>query len=101
MIRGTFNARRGNQALKKSLEQFQGRTAETLLFNLKKYTPKRSGLAAKSWRKSKQSGFDYTLSNTQPYVPRLDRGYSKQAPRGFYQPASRETQRTNKGRFSK
>lgn len=101
MFRGTFNARRGNQAIKKNLEAFQSRTAEVMLFNLKKFTPKRSGLAAKSWRKTKQTGFDYTLSNTQPYVPRLDRGYSSQAPRGFYQPASRQTRRTNKGRFSK
>lgn len=101
MITGTFNARRGNQAVQKNLEQFQERTADTMLYNLKKYTPKRSGLAAKSWRKTKQTSFDYTLSNQQPYVPRLDRGYSSQAPRGFYQPASRDTTRTNRGRFSK
>jgi hypothetical protein len=78
-----------------------GRTANTLFVNLKKYTPKRSGLAANSWRKRKQNKFDTDLNNAQPYVPRLDRGYSKQAPDGFYTPASRDTRRTNKGRFYK
>lgn len=101
MITGTFNAGRGNQALDKVLERFATRTADTLLFNVRKFTPKRSGLAAKSWRKTKDNKFESTLSNNQPYVPRLNRGYSKQAPRGFYQPAARATIRSNKGRFSK
>ena len=101
MIFGTFNATRGNQSLERNLEVFMGRTANTLFVNLKKYTPKRSGLAANSWRKRKQNQLEYDLNNAQPYVPRLDRGYSKQAPRGFYQPASRDTRRTNKGRFYK
>jgi len=101
MISGTITARRGSQTLVKGLEQFMDRTAKALFVNVKKYTPKRSGLAAKSWRKTKQNNFEYTLGNTQSYVPRLDKGYSKQAPRGFFKPASRDTQRTNRGRFSK
>jgi hypothetical protein len=101
MIFGTLNARRGNQSLERNLEVFMERTAGTLFRNLKKYTPKRSGLASNSWRKRKRNKLEYNLTNAQPYVPRLDRGYSKQAPRGFYQPASRDTRRTNKGRFFK
>ena len=101
MITGIFNAVRGNQTLGRNFEVFMDRTANTLLVNLRKYTPKRSGLAAKSWRKTKSVGKTYNLSNRQPYVPRLDKGYSKKAPNGFFTPASRETTRTNKGRFFK
>ena len=101
MIRGIFNAMRGNQTLDKNFDVFMDRTANTLLVNLRKYTPKRSGLAAKSWRKTKSAENTYNLSNRQPYVSRLDKGYSKKAPNGFFKPASRETTRTNKGRFFK
>jgi len=101
MITGIFNAVRANQTLDRNLEVFVDRTANTLLVNLKRFTPKRSGLAAKSWRKTKSAENTYNLSNRQPYVSRLDKGYSKKAPDGFYRPASRETTRTNKGRFSR
>jgi len=101
MIFGTFNARRGSQQLEQNLEVFMSRTTNTLFNNIKKFTPKRSGKAAKSWRKTKMNKFDHNLVNNQTYVPRLDKGYSKQAPRGFYKPAVTQTQRTNKGRFYK
>jgi len=101
MIFGTFNALRGNQHLERNLEVFMSRTANSLFNNLKQYTPKRSGKAASAWRKQKQNKFEYNLGNNLPYVPRLDKGYSKQAPSGFYQPASRKTRQENKGRFYK
>jgi len=101
MITGIFNALRGNQSLDRNLAVFMERTASTLMSNLKRYTPKRSGLAARSWRKRKDVGNNYTVSNPQPYVPRLDKGYSKQARQGFYKPAATQTQRTNKGRFNR
>ena len=101
MIFGTFNAMRGNLMLERNLEVFMSRTANSLYQNLKKYTPKRSGKAASAWRKYKQQKYEYSLSNTLPYVPKLDKGYSKQAPNGFYQPASRDTRQENKGKFYK
>jgi hypothetical protein len=101
MIRVLFNARRANQSLDRNLEVFMDRTASTLLLNLKKYTPKRSGLAARSWYKRKDQKHNYTLFNNQNYVARLDKGYSRQAKDGFYKPASRDTTRTNNGRFFK
>jgi len=101
MIFGTFNAMRGNQMLERNLDIFMSRTANSLFNNLKKYTPKRSGKAASAWRKSKSNKYEYNLGNPLPYVPKLDKGYSKQAPSGFYQPASRDTRQENKGRFYK
>lgn len=101
MFSGTFNAMRGNQMLERNLEVFMSRTANAMLQNLKKYTPKRSGKAASAWRKTKLNKFAYDIDNNLPYVPRLDQGYSKQAPQGFYQSAKRDTRRTNKGRFYK
>ena len=87
--------------LDRVLEVFVERTAHALLTNVRKHTPKRSGLAKKSWRKTRQTDKLYTIKNPQDYVARLDRGYSKQAPNGFYQPAVRDTKRTNRGRFAK
>jgi hypothetical protein len=99
MVTVIFNAQRATQSLTRTLDVYMDRTANTLLLNLKKYTPKRSGLAARSWTKRKNAGLEYTLSNRQPYVARLDTGYSKQAKDGFYKPASTDTQRTTKGTF--
>lgn len=90
-----------NAILDRVLEVFVERTANALLTNVRKHTPKRSGLAKSSWRKTKQTDKQYLVANKQPYMGKLDRGYSKQSPNGFYQPAVRDTQRTNRGRFAK
>ena len=50
----------------------------TLQFEIKKRTPIDTGRARKGWRKRTSS-----VSNTVPYISRLESGYSKQAPRGF------------------
>ena len=100
MIQVSFNSRRMNTILDRVLEVFVERTANALLTNVRKHTPKRSGQAKASWRKTKQSDKKYLVSNKQPYMGRLDRGYSKQAPDGFYKPGVIDTQRTNRGRFA-
>ena len=100
LIKGTIS-RQGSLNIERGLEIFVSRTAQTLDKNVRKYTPKRSGKAAKSWRKTKTNKFAYNITNNQSYVPRLDDGYSRKAPNGFYQPAVRDTLRTNKGRFYK
>ena len=45
-----------------------------------------TGRFKKSWRKS-GGGFKYKLTNPQPYAGALERGRSKQAPRGIVRPA--------------
>lgn len=66
-----------------------------------KTTPKRSGAASRAWtRPEKVSPDDYNAvitTNRLPYVPRLEEGYSKQAPDGFIQPSvDKVTRRYNR-----
>lgn len=101
MITGSFNAQRANGLIARVLDVFVERTSSNMLVAVRKYTPKRSGLARRSWNKTKSSKLNYKVTNKQPYVDRLNKGYSKQAPKGFFQPAVRDVLRTNKGRFAK
>lgn len=101
MLTGSITIQRANLRLEQMLKQFVERTAKSLEANVRKYTPKRSGLAARSWSRSKQTDKDYLIKNNKQYVPRLDKGYSSKAPNGFYKPAVRDTQRSNRGRFIK
>lgn len=101
MITGTFNAKRLNQALDKVLEGFIEGTTNVLFRNIKSNTPVRSGLAKRSWRKSKRGKQSFAITNSQPYVPALDKGKSRQAPSGFYKPAVAQTKQTTKGRLGR
>ncbi len=73
--------------------------AKDLLTTVKRYTPKRSGRARSNWRLRKRSNTNYNLRNNVPYIQRLDEGYSKQSPRGFYRPASREVSNRQRGKI--
>ena len=59
--------------------------------NLKRETPKLTGRASRGWTKDKE-----TVSNTVPYINRLDEGWSKQKPRGFVKQTIRKTIRQSK-----
>ena len=72
--------------------------AQDLFKTIKRFTPKKSGRARQNWRLSKNSNSSYNLRNTVPYATRLDEGYSKQAPGGFYRPASREVSNRQRGK---
>ena len=50
----------------------------TLQSEIKRRTPIDTGRARKGWSKRTSS-----VSNTVPYIGRLESGYSKQAPKGF------------------
>lgn len=68
--------------------------AAEMFKNLKRFTPKRSGQAQRSWRKGNQQNYTVKLFNKQPYMGKLNNGYSKQAPQGFSKPAATATQNT-------
>ena len=59
---------------------------DAVLDDVRRRSPVRSGLFKRSWRKS-GSGMKYRLTNPQPYGGALDRGRSKQAPKGVMKPA--------------
>ena len=56
-----------------------------------KTTPRRSGAASRAWTRPAQvsdTNLNAVIStNTLPYVPRLEEGWSQQAPNGFIQPS--------------
>jgi hypothetical protein len=77
----------------KDLDRSIERAVDTLLTdintNAKQATPIRTGRAARGWRKvgSYNLGRDQTvIENKVPYIGLLDRGYSRQAPRGILEP---------------
>lgn len=45
-------------------------------------TPIDQGTARRGWQQ-RQSGKNISVENNVPYIERLERGYSRQAPRGF------------------
>lgn len=61
-------------------------------------TPKDTGRARQGWKVRK--GFNKQIENTVPYIGALERGRSRQAPRGFVKQsisaAIAETERTTK-----
>jgi hypothetical protein len=61
------------------------RLADRVETRAKANTPIKSGNARKNWRKQVQPE-NFTVSNSVPYIQRLEAGASKQAPRGIIGP---------------
>ena len=97
-INVSFNTRNATSGLKKSIDQAVRGIATDLIKTIKRYTPVRSGRAKRSWRMDKKSNSSYQVRNKQPYIERLDAGYSKQAPNGMTRPAIREVLSKNRSR---
>ena len=90
MFTVTFNTTKATADLKNSIDQTVRSVAKTFFDEVKKRTPVRSGLAKRSWKFNKSSNRKFVVHNKQPYIGRLDRGYSKQAPEGMTRPALSE-----------
>lgn len=73
--------------VKAQYQDFLERVADTIVEEAPKFTPKRTGLASKSWR-AKKSKDNFEVTNTQPYTVYLEKPYvkSKQAPKGIIGP---------------
>lgn len=65
--------------------------ARDIYLALVKDTPKRSGAASRAWTKPeniRKDDYSAVIStNNLPYIPRLNEGYSKQAPPGYIEKA--------------
>ena len=90
------------KGLSKKLDKLKGdfeqyiRDAATMAEQVvKDNTPIRSGNARRNWKKS-VSDKDFTLNNTVPYIEKLDKGSSKQAPNGIKQPSINQIKRNLK-----
>ena len=95
------------EALGREVEKVFSRIASNTLTIAKQNTPIRSGRARRSWtEKPTRTGFE--VQNSVPYIEQLEKGRSKQAPRGIIQPTTRavsrkisQTSRLQSGRLSR
>jgi len=84
-----INAKQAISGLRRDIDQRVGSVAKDAFQTLAKHTPKRSGRARSNWRLTGAKG-EFRVTNDTPYIERLNRGYSKQSPRGITRPAIRE-----------
>lgn len=73
--------------VKGQYQDFLERVADTIVEEAPKFTPKRTGLAARSWVANKSKD-NFEVTNTQAYTVYLEKPYvkSRQAPRGIIGP---------------
>lgn len=81
-----FNATSFKKMINEVTETAAEAVTDVVFEDVKRRSPVRSGLFKKSWRKS-GSKFKYKLTNPQPYGGALERGRSRQAPKGVMRPA--------------
>lgn len=74
--------------VEQDLYDFQERIADMVLQEAPKFTPKKTGRAAKGWEVTGSPGKELAVENKVPYVGYLEKPYvkSKQAPRGIIGP---------------
>jgi hypothetical protein len=75
--------------MKTALDSRVENVMDELLSILPKYTPKRSGSAARAWEKQGR-GSQSLVINEKPYINKLESGSSSQAPTGILTPALSE-----------
>ena len=72
-------------AVSKEISQVGTKLANTILVEAKKITPIKQGRARRGWRVERR-GTNTHVVNRVPYIGQLERGRSKQAPRGILKP---------------
>lgn len=68
--------------LENTILQFRKTLADEFKSQVVPRTPIDQGRARAGWQQ-RQSGTNISVENQVPYIERLERGYSRQAPRGF------------------
>lgn len=66
------------KAVDDTIDDVKNELLTTLLAEIKPRTPIDKGRARRGWRRRND-----TVENKVPYIERLEKGYSKQAPKGF------------------
>ena len=79
----SFNTKKATTGLKKSLDQLVRSISLDLFKTIKRSTPIKDGRARRGWKMSGKGKNRFQITNSVPYIQRLDKGYSKQAPGGF------------------
>ena len=86
MLNFFFNSGRITKNVKRAVEKTTKDVSESLFKDIVRRSPVRSGQFKRSWRQS-GSGTNYKISNPQTYGGALERGRSRQAPKGVVRPA--------------
>ena len=86
MTRVIFNGDSMKRKVKMAVENATMDVSEALFKDIVRRSPVRSGQFKRSWSKS-GTGTRYKISNPQTYGGALERGRSRQAPRGVVKPA--------------
>jgi len=78
--------------LKKDIKEDVDELFEEFTQELRKKTPKDTGRASRGWKKvgkynSKSNRSSTIIKNRVPYIDPLEKGHSKQAPKGMIDPA--------------
>jgi len=87
MSKVIFNPSSLKQTVDKIIEVAAEGIRDAVFKDIVRRSPVRSGLFKKSWQKDRGRNLKYKISNPQPYAGALERGRSKQAPRGIVKPA--------------
>lgn len=91
--------KQGFNSLHEEITRMISEMADDLYDEVRSNTPVDTGLAKKSWSKSKGPK-KTTINNRQPYISELDGGSSRQAPKGMTGPAiDKITSNFNKGKY--
>ena len=85
MFRTRSNINQVLSAVSREISQIGTKLAKTLLEEVKKRTPIKQGRARRGWRIERQGTNTHVVNRT-PYIGTLERGRSKQAPRGILKP---------------
>ena len=98
MIRTRVN-KQGFTSLFDEITRIVSEMGDDFYDEVKNTTPVDTGLAKRSWNKSKNR--DTTkINNKQPYISELDEGKSRQAPQGMTKPAINKIKNNfNKGKY--
>ena len=74
------------KSLQRDRDSLLATLADNVLRVIKRNTPIDKGRARRGWRKSKISK-DFSIINRVPYIGALEKGRSKQAPKGIVRPS--------------
>jgi len=83
-----YNINKVLTAMDKQLSQISTHVSNTILQEARKNTPIKQGRARSGWKVSKL-GNTVRVQNRVPYIDLLEKGRSKQAPRGILKPTIR------------
>lgn len=92
-FKSSFDAKKMGKQVQKVIDDIKNKTYETA----RSLTPVDTGYAKSKWKKKKLSD-GFQVSNAVDYVPFLDRGHSKQAPKGITKPTVKIMNRYIKSR---